>query len=307
MAVVGSAFFARQEVEKAIEQQANFGSVIQTQLTDTIGTFRTNVNSSLTNLAANLATVTSTVNAYGNITAENTPLAVNKGGTGTTTTPLDSQYLMASGTTPTWKTLVASSGITIVYTATTTQFSTPGFDNTANISFTGNNTFSGSSSFNASTTFNNNTIFNGNITFTNQIASTSIPSLAFASTTISTATSSIRTVFENIAGFSLTITTGNHPVLIILSGSAANDTLASSCYFDFSVDGNRVGPDTGGLMRFRSAIANGVHSINTSYITPPLSAGSHTFRTMIRVDANQCNTISGAGDANPVFTVKELY
>lgn len=145
--------------------------VYTTQLSDTIGTFRNEVNSSTANLNTELETVSGTINAYGNIVSQNTPLGVTVGGTGTTTVPSAGQFLSTSGTIPTWKVLASSTGITLTTNATSVIIGTAGFDNTASINFTGNNTFAGSSTFNGNTiingtgTFNGSAIFNGSTTF----------------------------------------------------------------------------------------------------------------------------------------------
>ena len=75
----------------------DFGSnILQTQLTDTIGTFRTNVNTSLSNLSSDLASVTSTIATYGTMAQVNSPAPIGNGGTGTTT--FNNGLVVASGT-----------------------------------------------------------------------------------------------------------------------------------------------------------------------------------------------------------------
>lgn len=54
------------------------------------------------------------------------PLSVANGGTGTSTTPTDSQILSASGTTPTWKTLIAGTNVTIATSSTSTTINATG-------------------------------------------------------------------------------------------------------------------------------------------------------------------------------------
>lgn len=152
IAVGAGVLYTRYEIAKQ-EQQPTFGAqVYTTQLSDTINTFRNEVNSSTANLNTELEQVSSTVLALGNLSTLNSPLPVANGGTGTTTVPTDSQIMSASGGTPTWKVLVAGSGITIATSTTSTTLSTPGFNPAGNFSFTGNNTHSGTETFNGTTT-----------------------------------------------------------------------------------------------------------------------------------------------------------
>jgi hypothetical protein len=140
--------------EKNIAEQQKFGStVLQTQLTDTIGTFRTNVNSSLSSIATDVATITSTQATYGNLVTLNSPLPVANGGLGATTAPSNAQFLSASGTQPAWKTFTFGGGIISTTTPTSVTIDTTGLDATVNYNWTGTHTFSsGTVSLNATTT-----------------------------------------------------------------------------------------------------------------------------------------------------------
>jgi hypothetical protein len=148
--------------------------VYQTQLSDTFNTFRQQVNSSTQNLNTELETVSGTIAAYGTITSQNIPLPANAGGTGTTTLPSNAQFLSASGTAPTWKTVTFGAGMAVTTTATSVAINTNGIDQTANYAWSGNNTHSGSETFNSSTaigaggtlTDNASTTFNSTTTFT---------------------------------------------------------------------------------------------------------------------------------------------
>lgn len=161
---IGAALYANYK----LSQSPKFGATVYTtQLSDTINTFRQEVNSATANLNAQLVSVSTTVSGLGTLSAVNSPTPVANGGTGMSTAPTNAQFLAASGTTPTWKTLVASSGITLVNTPTSTIISTPGFDNTANIAFTGNNTHAGTETFNSSTVFNATTTLPATTTLIN--------------------------------------------------------------------------------------------------------------------------------------------
>ena len=136
-------------------------TIATTSQSDTIGTFRTNVNTSLENLNNQLNSVSSTVGTYGNLALENSPLAVLKGGTGTTTVPTEGKFFVSNGTTPTWKTATFGGGLT--YTTTTTGFTlnTAGIDSSANYTWTGGHIFSASSTFTGGL-FSNSTSTLGN-------------------------------------------------------------------------------------------------------------------------------------------------
>ena len=127
-------------------------TIATTSQSDTIGTFRTNVNTSLENIKTDLESVSSTQGTYGTIVVENTPLATNKGGTGTSTLPTDGKILSANGSTPTWKTLTSDGSITIATTTTSTQISTAGVNTAANFNWTGVHTFSAGVTSTATTT-----------------------------------------------------------------------------------------------------------------------------------------------------------
>lgn len=131
-------------------------SFTSTTLSDTINTFRTNVNTGLTNINSQLESVSSTIATYGTIVTANSPLPVANGGTATTTTPSNNQFLSNVSGVPTWKAFFAGSGMTITQGATSTSFETQGIDTSQNFSWTGQHTFG------ATTTINSSIIFTGN-------------------------------------------------------------------------------------------------------------------------------------------------
>ncbi len=142
-------------------QSPKLGSSIQTQLTDTLGTFRTNVNTNFSNIDSEIASITSTQAGYGNIISQNTPLGVTVGGTGTTTVPSDKQFFSVNGTTPTWKTFTFGSGLNSTTTATSVIISTQAIDTSANFTWTGSQTFSSTTALNGATTLGGSTIITG--------------------------------------------------------------------------------------------------------------------------------------------------
>lgn len=139
--------------------------VYTTQLSDTLGTFRNQVNSSTANLNTELENVSSTVI---NLSSTLNLVPVANGGTGITTTPSNAQFLSASGTSPAWKTLSFGAGLNTTTTATSVQINTTGLDPTANYAWSGTNTYStGTQTFKVTTTFQSSTIFTGPLTASN--------------------------------------------------------------------------------------------------------------------------------------------
>jgi len=145
------------------------GTSVQTQLSDTLGTFRTNTNTNFSNIDSEIASITSTQASYGTMALVNSPVPVVNGGTGTTTVPSNAQFLSASGTSPAWKTLTFGSGLNSTTTATSVQISTQGIDTTANYTWSGSHSFASTTTFTASgtVTFNGTTTVNGNVSFAN--------------------------------------------------------------------------------------------------------------------------------------------
>jgi hypothetical protein len=127
-------------------------TIATTSQSDTIGTFRTNVNTSLENIKTDLENVSSTVGTYGTIAVEDAPLVQNKGGTGLSTYPTDGQFLSSNGTTSVWKSLTSDGSITIATTTTSTQISTVGINTASDFTWSGAHTFTGGVSSTATTT-----------------------------------------------------------------------------------------------------------------------------------------------------------
>jgi len=140
LVAAASVAFAGYEYYQA--HQIKLGSSIQTQLTDTLGTFRTNVNTNFTNIDSEIASITSTQAGYGNIVSQNTPLAVGSGGTGMGTSPSDAQFLSASDSIPTWKSVIFGGGLLTTTTPTSVSISAAGFNTADNYNLTGIWTFS---------------------------------------------------------------------------------------------------------------------------------------------------------------------
>jgi hypothetical protein len=149
---IGFMVYALHLVQDSTDQKLA-ANIIDTQISDSIGTFRTNVNTSLDNLNTQLNSVSSSVSGLGTMSAVNSPCAVANGCLGTSTAPTANQIPIASGTTPTWKTLTASSGISITFDSTHIFVSSQGIDTTQAFTWTGAHTFSATTTFASTTKF----------------------------------------------------------------------------------------------------------------------------------------------------------
>lgn len=307
--------------ESQMSKQATFGATVYTtQLSDTIGTFRTQVNSSTANLNTELVAVSTTIHAYGTIVSQNTPLGVSVGGTGTTTVPAANQYLESDGTRFQLKTIVASSGIAVTRTATATLISTLGFDATLNIGFTGNNTFAGSSTFNgitiiaATTTINGITTVNQLMTFNSfPVAATTTPtsSLQLAPKgyvdsisplfIISTSTTATYNSSTAVGLITSTFTLSNPGrVLVIVQGDAANSVNGDGCVVFVQVDGVKPTDHQNVRFQYGSGVgANTPFDLSFSYITASLTAAQHTITLL-------GNIITG-GTCSPSLTLQNEF
>ena len=112
-------------------------------------------------------------------------------------------------------------------------------------------------------------------------------------------------------GLNITITTGAHRCLVSWTLMAKNSS-NSEQQVDVEIDGTRVG-QTFGLVFMGSGTVSGVNmvvqnqNLSGTFVTDVLSAGSHTFKLMFRVDANT-STIYASTSVSPiVFSVVELY
>lgn len=156
--LLGTVFlYAKDKLERDVIAQVSqetqkMGAVIATtSLTDTINTFRTNMNLSVDNINNQLNSISSTIAGYGTMASVNSPAPQTNGGTGTSTLPSNNQFLSSNGNAATWKSLIGSGGITITSSTTSTILSTQGFDTTADYTLTGGWNFSSSTTLGSST------------------------------------------------------------------------------------------------------------------------------------------------------------
>ena len=165
------------------------GTITLTELSNTIGTFRTNVNTELLELDQDLRFTTTTDPGHKHSTSTLTGVfGASQGGIATTTAPSNGQFLGASSSVPTWKTLTASGTLDISHTATSVIIGASSFSEASSYTLTGSNTYSGTSTFtgnvniaNTSTSISSTNLnisststFNGTSTFTGGVSGTGL-------------------------------------------------------------------------------------------------------------------------------------
>lgn len=307
-------------VKQKIEEAMNLGATVYTtQLSDTFGTFRNQVNSSTANLNTQLNALSSTVSALGTMSTVNSPAPVANGGTGTSTTPANSQFLIASGTTPTWKTLASSTGITLAFNSTTVVIGTTGFDNTANINFTGNNTSTGTHTFQGTSTFTSaaTTTFTSPVLISSSARFNVSTTFAVAPAINTTATLALDATNKNYVdlytprflasstpvnftavGTSIatnTFTLANEGIVISYGwGTYINNTNNDGCKFSVHIDNNTT---TNDVSSFKNPAAENSISlpVGVTYASR-LSAGLHTINLYGGViNGGNCTTSGDVG------------
>lgn len=272
-----------------------FGATIATtSIADTLGTLRTNVNSSLENINTQLESVSSTIGTYGSIAVENSPLSKTKGGTGLTTAPADGQILSANGTDPAWHTLVGV-GVSISTTTTSTIITSSGVDTSADITWTGTSTFAGKLVATGNATFATSTFSQiPTTTSTLPTASTQLTTKGYVdlfSDTIATSTSfnvtaSGNTVTSSTVAFSLSATSS---VIYLLDGKSSGSCGSTgNCSVSIEVDGSNSTSKS-------LAEATVSYPMMMFYKTSSLSASSHSLKiTVTSSNASNNLTYSGA-------------
>lgn len=108
--------------------------------------------------------------------------------------------------------------------------------------------------------------------------------------------------FGTVTGGTIIITTGAHKVRLTATGAAQVGTNADGVGFDFAVDGTAVSGATNGLTGMRVANSGHRQNFSFSYLTPVLSAGSHTFALMTKRTTGS-GTITIFADTTDMVTV----
>lgn len=114
----------------------------------------------------------------------------------------------------------------------------------------------------------------------------------------------VSTSFVDLAA-GITITTGARRVMLVLSGSGSNGTVAKYIRFTFLVDGVNQGGTNYGLWTNRMPSTSVDVSCCGTFITDVLAAGSHTFKVQWSVDAGTGNFYASATEPL-VFSAIEL-
>lgn len=257
--------------EYGARKEINLGMV--TELTDTINTFRTNVNATDQALRSTTSTDPGHLHTTSSISGV---FKMTNGGLGTSTVPAASDMLIGDGTNYQFSSLPNCGNTTtdkLVYTSTTRTW-------TCAIDLGG--------------------------------ASSTLPVLSFSRVSstkdFTTSTQDFVVIGTSTANgvASTTMSTGAHRVILNFSGVYTN-SVAATARFDFSIDGTRVGAGTQGLWTSDDATDDigQFRAVSMSYVTDVLSSGDHTFRVLVSRNTGS-STIKGS---NPpwIFSATELY
>lgn len=144
------------------------------------------------------------------------------------------------------------------------------------------------------------------ITAANLLAA-AIPQVSKVSVTSGDLTTS-STTFVDATGLTTTITTGAHRCLVIFSGNAHVSGTTINAAFDLAVDGTRQGQTYGLTIAQQSGSASSPNMpVGFTYLTSALSAASHTFKIVWRVDGSGTGTLFASTGVTPaILTVIEL-
>lgn len=108
-------------------------------------------------------------------------------------------------------------------------------------------------------------------------------------------------------GLNITLTTGARRCLVAWTLVAKNGAVAPAAQqqVDVELDGTRVG-QAFGLVFQGGGASNENSNLAGSFVTDVLSAGSHTFKLMFRVDGNTSTIYASTTRSPIVFSVVEL-
>lgn len=136
-------------------------------------------------------------------------------------------------------------------------------------------------------------------------ATTSGGTLASDKKILSTGNKTITsTTFVDIdTGLDITITTGAHRCLVSWTLSASNSVALNNCAVDVQIDGTRVGQAYG--LIFAAGTTSG-ENLSGTYLTDVLTAASHTFKLMGRVDGGTGTFVASTTVTAIIHSVVEL-
>lgn len=143
-------------------------------------------------------------------------------------------------------------------------------------------------------------ILNANVTAA-KLATNAVIQAGITDTTSELSTTS--TTWIDLTGASITMTTGANRVLLLAAFTSSNDTVTGGCQYTFLMDATRYG-GSNGLLRFHEDTANLVKPVTMVFLTPALSAGSHTFKVQWQVNNTGKTNTSAVNDI--VFIAIEM-
>lgn len=113
------------------------------------------------------------------------------------------------------------------------------------------------------------------------------------------------TSWVDITNLSITITTEEKRVLLMVSSDIFNDTAGGRSGFSFDIDGTTVNSAGWGLIAQDAISAQDVVPFCMTYITDVLSAGSHTFKVRMKVQTGTNGSFAGTAGKS-IFTALQL-
>jgi hypothetical protein len=116
------------------------------------------------------------------------------------------------------------------------------------------------------------------------------------------------TSFVDATSLTVTLTTGARRCLVFFNGSAGNDTYSNNTAFDVALDGTLQGGTYGLLLVGQSSLSGGANinvPVAITYLTPVLSAASHTIKIQWRVDGGTGKLFASSGVTPAILTVIE--
>lgn len=142
----------------------------------------------------------------------------------------------------------------------------------------------------------------------NQTAGGSVPTLVSDKKKITAGnkTGLTGTTFAVIdTGLNITLTTGARRCLVSWTLAGFNSSASANNAVDVEIDSARVG-GTHGLITLYSPGVNGNFNLSGTFLTDTLSAASHTFKLMFRVDAGTVTLFASTTVCPIIFSVAEL-
>lgn len=146
--------------------------------------------------------------------------------------------------------------------------------------------------------------FSGGTTTVTVSGSSNLAGTAFTRTAGNYTTAGTTFADIDTANLGGTIVTGAHRVLVGWNGAMANNNNATSMMMDLAVDGSRVGGTLGYVYYDQHATASEFVNVSSTYLTAPLSAGTHTFFVQWRVGAGTA-TLTANGNIPFHFWIAE--